>query len=145
MVKLIYENGRFFKRKNRKLIEVNKNGTPIIRTDAKLVATKRIKTKDAINKKFGISNQKRKMSAKPTYSGKAREESSIVEDVVDVATTKEGMATIGGAAAGGWIGSSMGIVALGTGIAGTLPVAAVGGLVAYLAVKAFGDDDKKKK
>jgi len=39
----------------------------------------------------------------------------------------------------------MGIVALGTGIAGTLPVAAVGGLVAYLAVKAFGDDDKKKK
>ena len=85
------------------------------------------------------------MSAKPTYSGKAREESSIVENVVDVATTKEGMATIGGAAAGGWIGSSMGIVALGTGIAGTLPVAVVGGLVGYLAVKAFGDDKKKKK
>ncbi len=55
------------------------------------------------------------------------------------------MATIGGAAAGGWVGSSMGIVALGTGIAGTLPVAVVGGLVGYLAVKAFGDDKKKKK
>ena len=55
------------------------------------------------------------------------------------------MATIGGAAAGGWIGSSIGIAALGTAVAGTLPIAAVGGLVGYLAVKAFGDDDEKKK
>ena len=69
----------------------------------------------------------------------------LFEKAVDAATTKEGMATIGGAAAGGWVGSSMGIVALGTGIAGTLPVAVVGGLVGYLAVKAFGDDKKKKK
>ena len=76
---------------------------------------------------------------------KKNKDGDFLKKTIDVATTKEGMATIGGAAAGGWIGSSMGIVALGTGIAGTLPVAAVGGLVAYLAVKAFGDDDKKKK
>ena len=81
-----------------------------------------------------------------SYSGKSwRRDSSIGEDAVDVATTKEGMATIGGAAAGGWIGSSIGIAALGTAVAGTLPVAAVGGLFGYLAVKAFGDDKKKKK
>ena len=34
---------------------------------------------------------------------------------------------------------------LGTAVAGTLPVAAVGGLVGYLAVKAFGSDKKKKR
>ncbi len=55
------------------------------------------------------------------------------------------MGTIGGAAVGGWIGSSVGIAALGTAVAGTLPIAVVGGAVGYLAVKAFGDDDKKKK
>ena len=76
---------------------------------------------------------------------KKNKDGDFLKKTIDAATTKEGMATIGGAAAGGWVGSSMGIVALGTGIAGTLPVAAVGGLVAYLAVKAFGDDDKKKK
>ena len=69
----------------------------------------------------------------------------LVDKTIEAATTKEGMGTIGGAAVGGWVGSSMGIVALGTGIAGTLPVAIVGGVVGYLAVKAFGDDDKKKK
>ena len=114
MVKLIYENGHFYKKRNGKLIQVNKYGIPINKADQISSTTK-------------------------------KDDSSLVEDVVDAATTTEGMATIGGAAAGGWIGSSMGIVALGTGIAGTLPVAAVGGLVAYLAVKAFGDDDKKKK
>ncbi len=99
------------------LLEVDKNGTPI-----------------------GVHAKEK------SYSGKSwRRDSSIVEDAVDVATTKEGMATIGGAAAGGWVGSSIGIVALGTGIAGTLPVAAVGGLFGYLAVKAFGNDKKKKK
>ena len=46
MVKLIYENGRFFKRKNGKLIEVNKYGVPIVRTDAQLKITKRMKTQD---------------------------------------------------------------------------------------------------
>ena len=55
------------------------------------------------------------------------------------------MGTIGGAAVGGWVGSSVGIAALGTAVAGTLPIAAAGGLIGYLAVKAFGSDDKKKK
>ena len=66
------------------------------------------------------------------------------------ATTKEGIATIGGAGVGGWLGSSMGIVALGTGIAGTLPVAIVGGTIGYLGVKAFSkkkssNDNKEDK
>jgi hypothetical protein len=69
----------------------------------------------------------------------------LFEKAVDVATTKEGIGTIGGAAVGGWIGSSVGIAALGTAAVGTWPIAAVGGLIGYLAVKAFGDDDKKKK
>lgn len=63
-------------------------------------------------------------------------------------TTKEGIATIGGAGVGGWLGSSMGIVALGTGIAGTIPVAIVGGTIGYLGVKAFtkkkSSNNKKK-
>ena len=70
---------------------------------------------------------------------------SVLSKIVEAATTKKGMGTIGGAAVGGWIGSSVGIAALGTAVAGTLPIAIVGGAVGYLAVKAFGDDDKKKK
>ncbi|MDC1538694.1 hypothetical protein N8444_03075 [Pelagibacteraceae bacterium] len=68
----------------------------------------------------------------------------LLEKTVDVALTKEGMSTIGGAAAGGWIGSSVGIAALGTAVAGTLPIAAVGGLVGYLAVKAFSNKKKEQ-
>ena len=68
---------------------------------------------------------------------------STLEKTVDAALTKEGVSTIGGAAAGGYLGSSMGIVALGTGIAGTLPVAIIGGIVGYLAVKAFSKKKKK--
>jgi|TARA_B110000037_G_C16839081_1_gene391016 hypothetical protein len=139
MVKLIYENGHFFKRKKGKLVEVNKDGIPIVKTDTQLVVTKKIRTKDAINKKFGLSKQQ------PNFTGEVKGETSLAEEVLDVATTKEGIGTIGGAAVGGWFGSSMGIVALGTGIAGTLPVAIVGGVVGFLMVKAFGDDDKKKK
>ena len=111
-IKLIYENGRFYKKKKGKLIEVNQYGIPI----------KKSKTK--------------------SYK---KDDSDLFDKTIDAATTKEGMATIGGAAAGGWIGSSIGIAALGTAVAGTLPIAAVGGLVGYLAVKAFGDDDEKKK
>ena len=69
----------------------------------------------------------------------------FLKKTLKAASTKEGMGTIGGAAVGGWIGSSVGIAALGTAVAGTLPIAVVGGAVGYLAVKAFGDDDKKKK
>ena len=61
----------------------------------------------------------------------------LIKKTVDIALTKEGIGTIGGAAAGGWIGSSVGIAALGTAVAGTLPIAATGGLIGYLAVKAF--------
>ena len=114
MVKLIYENGHFYKRRNGKLIQVNKYGIPINKADQISSTTK-------------------------------KDESSLVENVVDAATTKEGMGTIGGAAVGGWVGSSVGIAALGTAVAGTLPIAAAGGLIGYLAVKAFGKDDKKKK
>jgi len=67
----------------------------------------------------------------------------ILEKTIDAATTKEGMGTIGGAAVGGWIGSSVGIAALGTAVAGTLPIAAVGGVVGYLAVKAFSKKKEK--
>ena len=65
----------------------------------------------------------------------------LSKKALEAATTKEGMGTIGGVAVGGWLGSSMGIAALGTAVAGTLPVAVVGGVGGYLAVKAF----KKKK
>ncbi len=114
MAKLIYENGRFYRKRNGKLIEVNKYGIPINKADQISSTTK-------------------------------KDESHLVEDVVDAATTKEGMGTIGGAAVGGWVGSSVGIAALGTAVAGTLPIAVAGGLIGYLAVKAFGSDDKKKK
>ena len=113
MVKLIYENGHFYRRRKGKLIQVNKYGIPINKADQ--------------------------------ISSTTKDKSSLVENVVDAATTKEGMGTIGGAAVGGWVGSSVGIAALGTAVAGTLPIAAAGGLIGYLAVKAFGSDDKKKK
>ena len=103
-IKLIYENGHFYKKKKGKLIEVNKHGIPI------------------------------KKSKTGSYK---KDDNDLFDKTVDAATTKEGMGTIGGAAVGGWFGSSMGIAALGTAIAGTLPVAAVGGLIGYLAVKAF--------
>ena len=42
--------------------------------------------------------------------------------------TPEGVATIGGATAGGWFGSSVGL-------AGTFPIAIVGATVGYLGIK----------
>ena len=120
MVKLIYENGHFYRRRKGKLIQVNKYGIPI-------------------NKADQISSTEKNKKSLDHYDG------DFFEKTVDAATTKEGMGTIGGAAVGGWIGSSVGIAALGTAVAGTLPIAAAGGLIGYLAVKAFGSDDKKKK
>jgi len=75
---------------------------------------------------------------------KIEKKNSLLKKSLKAATTKEGAGTISGAAVGGWLGSSMGIVALGTGIAGTLPVAAVGGLIGYLGVKAFKNNKNKK-
>ena len=59
-------------------------------------------------------------------------------------STKEGMDTIGGSALGGWIGSSGDIAALGTDVAGTLPIAIVGGTIGYLGVKAYKNNKKKE-
>jgi outer membrane lipoprotein SlyB len=72
---------------------------------------------------------------------KKNKDGDFLKKTLEAASTKEGMGTIGGAAVGGWFGSSMGIAALGTAIAGTLPVAVVGGVIGYLSVKVF----KKKK
>jgi len=69
---------------------------------------------------------------------------SLFKKSLKAATTKEGAGTIGGAAVGGWLGSSIGIAALGTAVAGTLPVAAVGGLIGYLGVKALKKNKNTK-
>ena len=65
----------------------------------------------------------------------------FLKKTLKAASTKEGVATIGGASAGGWFGSSVGLAGFWGGIAGTFPIAIVGGVIGYLAVKAF----KKKK
>jgi len=65
----------------------------------------------------------------------------FLKKTLKAASTKEGVATIGGATAGGWFGSSVGLAGFWGGIAGTFPIAIVGGVIGYLAVKAF----KKKK
>ena len=72
-------------------------------------------------------------------------EKSLTKKVLKNAATTEGIATIGGAAAGGWLGSSMGIAALGTAIAGTIPIAALGAGVCYLGVKAIKYKNKLNK
>jgi outer membrane lipoprotein SlyB len=68
-------------------------------------------------------------------------DSGFLKKTLKAASTKEGVATIGGATAGGWFGSSVGLAGFWGGIAGTFPIAIVGGVIGYLAVKAF----KKKK
>ena len=65
----------------------------------------------------------------------------FLKKTLKAVSTKEGVATIGGASAGGWFGSSVGLAGFWGGIAGTFPIAIVGGVIGYLAVKAF----KKKK
>ena len=49
--------------------------------------------------------------------------------------TAEGVATIGGATAGGWFGSSVGLAGFWGGIAGTFPIAIVGAILGYLGIK----------
>ena len=49
--------------------------------------------------------------------------------------TAEGVATIGGATAGGWFGSSVGLAGFWGGIAGTFPIAIIGATVGYLGIK----------
>jgi len=71
-------------------------------------------------------------------------EENLTSKIIKKATTKEGLGTIGGAAVGGWIGSSVGVAALGTAIAGTLPIAIFGGAIGYLGVKAYTNTIKNK-
>ena len=71
-------------------------------------------------------------------------EENLTSKIIKKATTKEGLGTIGGAAVGGWIGSSVGVATLGTAIAGTLPIAIVGGAIGYLGVKAFNKSKKNE-
>ena len=52
----------------------------------------------------------------------------FLKKTLKAASTKEGVATIGGATAGGWFGSSVGL-------AGTFPIAIVGATVGYLGIK----------
>ena len=73
---------------------------------------------------------------------KVDKKDSLLKKSLKAAATKEGAGTISGAAVGGWLGSSIGIAALGTAVAGTLPVAAVGGLIGYLGVKALKKNKK---
>ena len=68
---------------------------------------------------------------------------NLTSKVLKKTTSKEGLGTIGGAAIGGWIGSSVGIAALGTAVAGTLPIAIVGGAIGYLGVKAYKNNKEK--
>ena len=46
--------------------------------------------------------------------------------------SSDGLGLLAGAGAGAYFGSAIGIAALGTAIAGTLPVAIVGGTIGYL-------------
>lgn len=69
---------------------------------------------------------------------------TLFQKTLKAAATKEGAGTISGAAVGGWLGSSIGIAALGTAVAGTLPVAVVGGLIGYLGVKALKKNKNTK-
>ena len=73
------------------------------------------------------------------------EKKTLTKKIIKNATTVEGVATIGGAAAGGWIGSSVGIAALGTAVAGTLPIAIVGAGIGYLGIKALKYKSKLNK
>ncbi|GHS85252.1 hypothetical protein FACS1894103_6600 [Campylobacterota bacterium] len=51
--------------------------------------------------------------------------------------------TVGGAGIGGFIGSSMGIAALGTAISGLLPVAVVGAVIGYGIGHILSESDEK--
>ena len=62
-------------------------------------------------------------------------DSGFLKKTLKAASTKEGVATIGGATAGGWFGSSVGLAGFWGGIAGTFPIAIVGATVGYLGIK----------
>ena len=72
-------------------------------------------------------------------------ENSLAKKVLKNAVTIEGVATIGGAGVGGWLGSSVGLAGFLGGIAGTIPIAALGAGICYLGVKAIKYKNKLNK
>ena len=72
-------------------------------------------------------------------------EKSLTKKVLKNAATTEGVATIGGAGVGGWLGSSVGLAGFWGGIAGTIPIAALGAGICYLGVKAIKYKNKLNK
>ena len=72
-------------------------------------------------------------------------EKSLTKKVLKNAATTEGIATIGGAGVGGWLGSSVGLAGFWGGIAGTIPIAALGAGICYLGVKAIKYKNKLNK
>ena len=72
-------------------------------------------------------------------------EKSLTKKVLKNATTTEGVATIGGAGVGGWLGSSVGLAGFWGGIAGTIPIAALGAGICYLGVKVIKYKNKLNK
>ena len=89
------------------------------------IISKLLSKSDIIND--GVKNKKveeediKKLSIKDKLFGKIK--------------TPEGVATIGGATAGGWFGSSIGLAGFWGGIAGTFPIAIVGATLGYLGIK----------
>ena len=72
-------------------------------------------------------------------------EKSLTKKVLKNAATTEGVATIGGAGVGGWLGSSVGLAGFWGGIAGTIPIAALGAGICYLGVKVIKYKNKLNK
>ena len=72
-------------------------------------------------------------------------EKSLTMKVLKNAATTEGVATIGGAGVGGWLGSSVGLAGFWGGIAGTIPIAALGAGICYLGVKVIKYKNKLNK
>ena len=70
---------------------------------------------------------------------------TLTRKVLKNAATTEGVATIGGAGVGGWLGSSVGLAGFWGGIAGTIPIAALGAGICYLGVKVIKYKSKLNK
>jgi len=72
-------------------------------------------------------------------------EKSLTKKVLKNAATTEGVATIGGAGVGGWLGSSVGLAGFWGGMAGTIPIAALGAGICYLGIKVIKYKNKLNK
>ena len=70
---------------------------------------------------------------------------TLTRKVLKNAATTEGVATIGGAGVGGWLGSSVDLAGYWGGIVGTIPIAALGAGICYLGVKVIKYKNKLNK